>query len=267
MAPAKDLAGREYWDGRYRRSSSGSSMRWVPASYEDQCIARMLEEAIKASAAGEVLEVGCGDSRWLPFLARREGIRVTGMDYSERGCVLARERLCAEGLEGDVVLADFREPGPEQVGRYAMVYSLGVAEHFDDTVGTIASLAHLLCPGGVLLTEVPNLASVHGLLSLAYQPKLLSAHRVLTRGEVERAYREAGLEDVRTGLSGLCSIDIVAWGVFPRFPGLDRIILPVVARVRARLDRVLCRSGSFRGLPGLAPFLYALGRKPAGRNA
>jgi hypothetical protein len=62
-------------------------------------------------------------------------------------------------------------------------------------------------------------------------------------------------------------MDLVAWGIEPRFPALDRHLLPLVFSLRRRSDRILNRFNSFRGVPMLAPFLYAMGEKPASKAA
>ena len=40
-----------------------------------------------------LLEIGCAQSRWLPYFARDWGYQVAGLDYSELGCAQSRALL------------------------------------------------------------------------------------------------------------------------------------------------------------------------------
>jgi SAM-dependent methyltransferase len=80
------------------------------------------------SGCGSVLEPGCGSGRMLEALARR-GRAVTGIDRSPRMVELARRRLAAAGLAGEVVEGDIAE--------------LDLRRTFDGAICPINTLAHL----------------------------------------------------------------------------------------------------------------------------
>ena len=41
----------------------------------------------------KLLEIGCGGSAWLPYLAKESGFEVYGIDYSELACQQAAQVL------------------------------------------------------------------------------------------------------------------------------------------------------------------------------
>jgi len=209
-----------------------------------------------------VLEIGCGNSGWLPYFGRKEGFSVAGIDYSPEGCDLARRRLEVEGLEGRVICGDIFELSSEEVGQYDFVFSLGVVEHFSETASALQCMRKFVRPGGILLTQIPNFVSMHGVLSWLYHPEQLRKHKILMRKHLLEAYRCCGFTDVRTGYVGLSSLTIVSWGRNQRFPKLDSVLLLWVRRVIRIHDKILVRLGRYSGFWMTAPFIYAVGTKP-----
>ncbi len=212
-----------------------------------------------------ILEVGSGDSGWLGYFARKTGATVAGIDYSERGCELARNRLRADGLEGRIFCGDLFKLTHEEVGQYDFVYSIGLVEHFDDLVGVLRGLSRFVAPGGILFTEVPNLRSMHGLLSWIWQPELLHKHFLVSREKLRQAHVEIGLEDVAARFSGLFALDVVAWEYYPRWPRIAPKVTPWIRRLIMWIDLRLRRVDAFQGNPLFSPFIHAFGKKAAGQ--
>ena len=262
MAGQQDLAEKRHWDAVYRKRYEEIRPGWRPVGYDTLSLEWLLLSVIDRHQPGSVLEIGCGNSVWLPHLAKLRGVRVAGIDYSEEGCALARRRLEVEGVAGEVFQLDLFEADPARVGQFDLVYSLGVVEHFTDLEHVLSHLLKFVRPGGVLLTEVPNMGSIHGFLSWIYQPGLLAKHELVTRRSLIDAYRRLGLVNGYAACLGLFSLNVVAWGHEQRFPWLDRLLLPCMGKMVSLTDGVMRRLNSFRGIPGLAPFLYAVGIKP-----
>lgn len=260
-----DLADVKHWDEIYRNSHSVSSRRY-PKGYEELTLEHVLLREISRCDAKSLLEVGCGNSFWLPYLATKTGAIVSGVDYSEEGCKLARQHLAAGGVPGRVFCADLFQANRDEIGQHDFVFSLGVVEHFTDLNGVLSKLLEFVNPGGVLFTEVPNILSIHGALSWIWQPQLLAKHKLVSRRHLVNAYKLLGMENIRAGYFGLFSLNIVAWEVYPRWPGLVPVVAPLVRRINSYLNYLLCRTGKFRGISPLAPFLCVVGHKSAVGN-
>jgi SAM-dependent methyltransferase len=151
------------------------------------------EELAGLPSNARLLEVGCGDSAWLPYFARRFGLHVSGLDYSEAGCESARQILERAGVTGDIVCSDLFDPPARLLGSFHAVVSFGVAEHFTDTARCISALARYLTPGGVLITVVPNMTGLVGRIEKAINPEVYDLHERLGPRALSTAHEAAGL--------------------------------------------------------------------------
>lgn len=194
-----DKAGRSHWDDQWAlRSNLG-----VPLDVRSPSLTNHVDHAFhhyfqSIFGNGEpqseaLLEIGCARSYWLPYFAAEYGFQVTGIDYSESGCDLARQMLQRQGVDGTVVLGDLFSPPSILEARFDYVFSFGVVEHFDDTAYVIAAAARYLKAGGHMITVVPNFAGMLGLAQGMIDRKLLKKHVILDRDDLESAHRRAGL--------------------------------------------------------------------------
>jgi len=262
-----DLAGIEHWDSRYQTVSPAEAW-FEPADYGSIALTRALIAEMGLSKPASILEVGCGNSIWLPYVGLKTRAAVAGLDYSEVGCELARSQLAAAGVTGKIFCGDLFNIDAAEVGSYDFVYSLGMVEHFTDTTEVLSKLLELVNPGGVLFTEVPNLKSIHGLLSWIWQPELLAKHYPLGKRDLIGAYKELGLEGIRGQFVGVFSLDIVAWPIYPRWPRLAPRLLPTIMRARNSVDYRMRKWGRYDGGTALlAPYLCVTGRKPLRQGA
>ncbi|AKT43987.1 class I SAM-dependent methyltransferase [Chondromyces crocatus] len=104
-----------------------------------------------------VLEVGVGAGtdfvNWV-----RHGAEATGVDLTERGVMLTRERLSLEGLSATVIQAD-AEALPFADASFDLVYSYGVLHHSPHTVRAVSEVHRVLKPGGTARVMVYHLHS------------------------------------------------------------------------------------------------------------
>jgi SAM-dependent methyltransferase len=256
-----DAAGITHWESSYA-ASKGIAKGWEPYGYTAKTLENILLKALAQSQPDSILEVGCGNSSWLPYLGKRTGASVSGLDYSASGCKLAEANLAAEQVEGTIYHGDLFSPPENLIGQFDFVYSLGVVEHFSDTDGVIMALKRFVRPGGWLLTEIPNLkGSFHGLLTHFWQPGIFFKHVPLNSDDLSTAYERCGLSQVEAGYAGLFSLNIVAWGKEPRWPQAEKTLLPLLYPTVRLSERVLAKVKNYKSpIHFLAPFIYATGR-------
>ncbi len=182
----KDLAQKEHWDSVYNKTISAKN--WKPSSYEALCIENMLTDAINKYNPKSIIEVGCGNTHWLGYLQKLTGAKVSGIDYSEKGCELARNNLKKQGAQGEIHCVDFFKVDTNTIGQHDMLFSLGVVEHFEDLENVLSTLARFIKPGGIIVTEIPNLISMHGFLTWLWQPELYYKHKLIGKGKLSKSH-------------------------------------------------------------------------------
>jgi 2-polyprenyl-3-methyl-5-hydroxy-6-metoxy-1,4-benzoquinol methylase len=113
----------------------------------------VLERLPQSFDSGRLLDVGCATGEMLA-VANDWGFDVYGVEISPKGKELCTERFGAnkilgKPLERDDFPADF----------FSVVTLCDVIEHIPDPVDFLATVYHILEPGGVLIVITPDTAS------------------------------------------------------------------------------------------------------------
>ncbi len=116
----------------------------------------------------DLLDLGCNWGRWSIAAARR-GYRPVGMDPGLESIRPARRIARQLGIEARFLVGDARYI-PFREGRFNVVYSYGVLQHFSpqDAKLAIAEAARVLAPSGTVLIQM---AARYGLLSMLQQAR------------------------------------------------------------------------------------------------
>lgn len=217
-----------------------------------------------APGHGAWLEIGCGTGDLVAVAARR-GIEIVGVDIAFRWLVVARRRLREAGVTATLVCAD-GEHLPFADGAFACVVSLGTVEHCLDAGQLMAEGRRVARSGGSVRVRTTNrytpLAEPHvHVWGVGFVPRRWADayvrwrsgqrylhHKPLSRRELHRGLRRAGLARVRVDAA------------------------PLLAADRARLARLSWAGDAYevarrlpvvnRGLSWIAPLLEARGQVP-----
>ena len=196
---ARDKAGPEFWDHWWERSRLPApidphrpGLKNYPCRKFHQYFERLFQ-GYKTDSM-ELMEVGCAQSVYLPYFAKYFGFKVAGIDRSETGCEAARALLQREGVRGEVFCADFFSLPGQLIGRFDVVISFGVVEHFEPTAEAVWAMASLLKPEGRMITSIPNLTGLLGGYQKLLDPDIYRVHVPLSCESLASAHREAWLE-------------------------------------------------------------------------
>src|SRR5262245_16541941 len=134
------------------RSGSAEFYRWVtsfPAyhaesRWEWSVVRRILEQRSQA----KLLELGCGEGKFLAAIADLTRITAQGIDLSEESVARAR----AKGLNARCATIDEFVAGAE---RFDMIFMSHVLEHVEDPLAVVKNCKALLNPGGEIIFSVP----------------------------------------------------------------------------------------------------------------
>jgi len=263
-----DLAGQSYWDETWSAEVLPPRLDPTRNGWRNH-VEREFHRELTA-AFGELrtprrlLEIGCARSTFLPYLAHDFGFQVEGLDYSEVGAAQARRLLAREGVPGSVTCADMFAPPSTLLGRFDVVVSFGVMEHFRDTADALRAAARFLVPGGLLVTFVPNLAGVTGWLQKRMNPAVYAIHNPLDDRQLGAATTRAGLALVASryvASSNFGVLNLVGVESAPGY-GAKRRVYQLMCALSVAGWLVDERVVSVPRTRALSGYVLAVGRKP-----
>ena len=264
---AGDRTGRDFWDQWWQRTPLPPPIdpcRPGLKNYPFRSFHRYFSEVLRNGAPGErrLIEIGCAQSVFLPYLARYFGFQVAGLDQSELGCERARRILERERVQGEIYCADLFAPPTALLGRFDVAVSFGVAEHFDDTTKPLAASAALLKPGGKMVTLIPNLTGILGRYQRLLDRKLYEAHVVMDDEKLAAAHRHAGLVVDSAGYLMPASLEVLnvdGWR--------NRLARKAVSRAHTAASRLVWLIDDYLFDLGpnrwTSPYVVCVARRPA----
>ena len=193
-----DKAGKIYWDSLWKEESTPKAFDPKAVglnNYVNRRFHDYFHELFKGlnTKGKRLLEIGCARSVWLPYFAREFGFQISGIDYSEIGCKQTETVLREQGVEGNVIRASFFAPPKKLVELFDVVISFGVAEHFGDTAACIHAFSRFLNPRGMLITVIPNLVGLIGILQRLLNRKVYDIHIPMNLNSLWDAHESVGL--------------------------------------------------------------------------
>ncbi len=212
---ASALTDRSYWDEVWAGAAPPTIDARDPHQARlDRCFSRWL------GPGRRFLEVGAGGSPWPAHIARAHGAEAWGIDFSTAGLAAVERAAHSAGVAVRLVAADLFAPDALPEGTFDVVYSGGFLEHFTDAPLVTRRLAALLRPGGVVVTTVPNLRGVNGLLQRLVDPACFRRHVVHEPATLDEAHGAARLvprEAARyVGVLDLGSVNLASTAAWPR---------------------------------------------------
>jgi SAM-dependent methyltransferase len=188
------LTDEAYWDEYWQRHVAALPMEIERRhdTLQVNAILDVLEAHFPQSPALSALEIGGAPGQYLAYLHRRFGYRCAIVDLAAYGCVVTRRNFELLGIPVDVFERDVLDPRLD-IGRFDVVYSLGLIEHFDELEPIVAAHARLVRPGGTLVLGVPNMRGVNALFMKRLCPGRLAAHNTGSMHPENWAAFEGGL--------------------------------------------------------------------------
>lgn len=255
------LSQNEYWQLGYQRRKN----RLEPPDLNDFrnfATKRVVHALESVGLAGKrVLEVGAGDSEILLLLAKRlAGVaQFAGLDYSDAGCELLRDRSSHVGAEIEVINSDLFQPPQESIAGFDLVYSVGLVEHFVRLGDVLAALTRFLRPGGELVTIIPNMHGVLGTLTKRWNREVYDIHNPYSLSTFLAGHADAGLRVTRSGY--LCSSNFgVLSSCFEGGPRQGAHTYKWLSRLSKGLWWYESRMFELPKTAWLSPYMYAISR-------
>jgi 2-polyprenyl-3-methyl-5-hydroxy-6-metoxy-1,4-benzoquinol methylase len=260
---SKKLSEKEYWDevliaNKLPRINS-------PKAYTYRVTMDFIDPFIDANKK-TFFEVGCGTSGWLPYFAKKYNLLVSGLDYSEVGCRLAEENLKLQNIKfGEIICKDFFLPDCTNGKTYDVVFSYGVIEHFDRPEDLAKIFSSFIKPNGIIITLVPNLNGLIGILSQYFIREVFDIHRVIKPNQLVDYHSHAGLSNQKTGYAGTFSLAVIPWdksrkGLF-RYSWFRKNMVRVIYVADRLLSQVFKLLGRHFPSQFLSPYVISIAKK------
>ncbi len=192
-----DKAGVKYWEKNWsgvKRPTLFCEKNKSLDNYVNLQLHKYFKSIFKQKKDFKIIEIGSANSIWPIYFNQFFNARSDGLDYSEVGCKKSRELLKFHKLSGDIYCADLFKPLKKIQSKYDYAVSFGVVEHFEDTANCLQSCAKLLKPGGILITVIPNMPSLIGLIQKFIDRKVYDVHVPLTKKKLSKAHEETSLK-------------------------------------------------------------------------
>ena len=143
---------KKFWDSYfYKRQNKLRAVESVP--FTD-----IFERYLDPDSGKTILEIGCADSDFLCYLAKRYGYKAYGIDYSDAISKTADIFKFNNLAEPTLYKEDFFNWNPDK--QFDVGCSFGFIEHFENLDTVIAKHAELVSDNGKIIITLPHFA--HG---------------------------------------------------------------------------------------------------------
>src|SRR5581483_1856087 len=178
MSSEGRLTDERDWDAYWLRRRSDPQLEITHGtSLQVSAILDVFDRFLEPNSGISALEAGGAPGKYLVYIHRLTSCRCAVIDNSPVGCEQTRENFERLGIPVEVFEHDLLDPHLD-IGRFDLVYSLGLIEHFEDVQAVVAAHVRLVRPGGLLVLGVPNLRGVNGWFAERIDRRRFESHNV-----------------------------------------------------------------------------------------
>lgn len=271
-----DKAGKTYWDSAWHNQSdlpdiwkpeAPSINNYIQKSYHEFFCQVFLQNGL--GQGKKLLEVGCARSSTLPYFAKEFGFKITGIDYSDFGCKMTQAILEREHVNGSILCEDFFAPSEILIEKFDVIVSFGVLEHFQDPINCVTAFAKYLKPGGFMITIIPNLTGILGLIQKYINRPVYEIHHMLDKDSLFKAHQDAGMDvlDCNYFIStnfGICNLSGLPNNTFSWY--VKKILLAILSRLSKVVWLIEATFCKFKPTKFLSPNINCVAVKGVGIN-
>ena len=168
-----------------------------------------------------LIEIGCGNSDWLPYFNLNFGYSVAGLDYEEHACELAEEKLKKKGvLNYKIYCGDFFEYYQKIDQKYDILISFGVVEHFENPSEIIRIFTQYMKADSLIITVCPNTKGIAMKLQKYIDKRIYNFHKKFSLEDLIKFHVDNNIEEIFSGYIEYMSfnnLDFVNYGIVGLF--------------------------------------------------
>ena len=257
----KDLTNVEMWDRRYMSRDECDELILDWRNHSNWLISKKIEEmGLDGKSA---LEIGAGDSPWLTYFARKyPSSRFCGLDYSTAGCERLSRRVAAAGstVSVDIYHQDVFAAESALHGKFDLIFSFGVVEHFSDLSQALLAKRNYLNEHGLMFTLIPNMAGSIGFFARLFNRGVYEMHNPHDLVSFLEGHRKAGMAVLSGGYLGSNNYGVLS-GCFNERRGLSWNAYVLLTRLSKAIGYLECKLGELPVSKSFSPYIYAISRK------
>lgn len=241
----KSLTSSEFWENKYIKTTK---------LYPNRLLCRMDWEFInivrpylKQKSSGQLIELGCGDSYWLPYFAKEYGYKVSGIDFSLERLMRTRAKLEHQRIYNyELVCEDVTKVRESWRNKFDVVYSRGVIEHFSSPLEVLKIFIKYMKPDGLMITEVPHLKGKWGNLQNIISKEIADGYVCMNLEDIIGCHKQAGLKIVHATYYRWLDPSVFNYDSLPRI--IRRMIVLGIVGGDVVINSIL-RGHNFKNLP------------------
>jgi SAM-dependent methyltransferase len=268
--PSDRFTSKEYWNQYWSHLKLPLIAERKPHDAIMSAVLDVFDRFFPGTAGARVLELGGAPGQFLAYGVREYGWEAHALDYSEVGCRMTVENFHKLGLPVVVHNEDLFDR-VRALPEYDIVYSLGLIEHFEDTLSVVQCHWQRIKPGGVLLLGVPHFIDVFWPVLKLVAPRTAGGHnrRALILESWRSWEKDLGMIVLHKAYTGglepvyILSVIEEERRLYPDgpavFQGLARFILRCLRALRTRAYRSLPRLRLLPFINGRSTSAFAVG--------
>jgi 2-polyprenyl-6-hydroxyphenyl methylase/3-demethylubiquinone-9 3-methyltransferase len=255
MLDQKSLVEKSFWDAGW---AIEKSRRINLHDYQSYRIARLFDQVLPRGPV-RTIEIGAGNSAWLPYMTQKFNHRVIGVDYSKIGCDLLKLNLGGDLSRASVIQGDmFQNCFAPAV--FDVVFSNGLIEHFPNYIDILSAFKQMLKPNGLLITFVPNKKYFFRHIEKRLAPDVYAAHILFEPAILATAYQKIGMSQIQAAYFGSFS----TWKYNSYAHGLTKRTLQFFSRILSGPVQTFLRVSNLEPESrAFSPIIMAIGRLSA----
>jgi len=190
----KELSEKFFWENFYKKRKD---VKYFPNPRKCRNhfeLDRIFKNFLKPNPSIKLLELGAGGSIWLPYFAKTFGFNVYGIDYSAKGCDMAKRNLDLARVKGTIICKDFFQLDKDWNEYFDIIVSFGVIEHFEDPLEILNLIKRLLNKKGLIITVVPNTAGLIMKIQKLIDEQVYRIHKIFNLDQLSDFHKQAGFE-------------------------------------------------------------------------
>ncbi|WP_024787508.1 methyltransferase domain-containing protein [Lebetimonas sp. JH369] len=201
----QDKAGENYWNSVWKEKMVIDEIDIN--YYTNRLLHNLYQKYFKFDKTKKVLEIGCALSANLLYFNKYFGYQINGFDYEVDAVKKTINIYNTMNYKANIFHRDFFSK--DETDKYNRFTPFGVFEHFENIEDSIAHTRHYLKDNGIILTVIPNMNGIIGLLQKLLNKPVYDVHIPYTREDIKNAHEKAGYNTLFCNYYGLYQAGVI----------------------------------------------------------